>query len=59
MQIGMGREKAKAFLKETPELCAEIREKIMNFEAGIVEDEPTEEVAEVKPKAKTKKAAKK
>jgi len=70
MQIGMGREKAKAFLKETPELADEIREKIMDIEAGVdIEDtsetteakeakdatEATEATKATKPKVKDKK----
>jgi recombination protein RecA len=67
MQIGMGREKAKAFLKETPELADEIREKIMDIEAGVdIEDtsetteakeakDATEATKATKPKVKDKK----
>jgi len=53
-KFGVGREKAKAYLKEHPKLLAELREKIWKIEMG--EDEVVEEP---KPAADKKEAAKK
>ena len=52
MRVGQGRENAKQFIKDNPELAAEIREKILDkrlparkkAELAVVEDAPLEEV---------------
>ena len=37
MQLGQGKEKARAFLKETPEIAEEIKQKVLSGEISVLE----------------------
>ena len=58
-KIGQGRENAKQYLKNNPEVCAEVEGKVRahyGLDAGKAKDEKTEEAGSAPAKAKEKKA---